>query len=328
MNLFMLKPYSLMFYLTLFLGIFISLTSNNWFTIWMGLEINMYSFIPLLLQSNKNQEKEAAIKYFIIQALASGLLLTASLLLYSSVSTLLITLSLMMKLALAPCHFWFPSVMNSLPWNMCWLLTTLQKISPLFLFSQIMFDFNALLLTFISALSALTGAIGGLKQTQLRAILAYSSIGHLGWLAAATATSFCTLNLYLSSYIFMISTIMFLANMNRMKTATPLIFPNSKHLLSLSLLSLGGLPPLFGFFPKLILLFSLIQMNLILLPFILVMSSTINLYYYLKIVFFSSLQAPSMNTFFALNKSSTTILFPFIFSVSTIMGLFLVMMFL
>ena len=312
MNLLVFKPYSLLFYSTLLLGIFISITSNNWFRVWIGLEINIYSFIPLLLQSNINQEKEAAIKYFIIQALASGLLLTASLTLFSIISSFLIILRLIIKLALSPCHFWFPSVINSLSWSICWILTTLQKIAPLFLFSQNFFYYNTALICIISALSALTGAVGGLKQTQLRSILAYSSIGHLGWLTASLSSSFLAFNLYFLSYIIIISTIIYLINKDFTRTALPSIFfyNNSKPILSLSLLSLGGLPPLFGFFPKLFLLLVLTQNNFIFLPFILVVSSTINLYYYLKIIFFSTLQTPSLNIIYI----SSTSLFPFIFS--------------
>jgi len=326
MNLFIFKPYSLIFYLTLLLGTFITLTSNNWFSIWIGLELNIYSFIPLLLQSNNNQEKEAAIKYFIVQALASGILLTASLSSYSFVTWPLLIISLIIKLALAPCHFWLPTVINSLSWNMCWLLTTIQKIAPLFLLTQVIITTNSILLSFISMLSALTGGIGGLKQTQLRPILAYSSIGHLGWLSASTLTSFSIFNLYFFSYIFMVSTVMYLLNNNFSKTASPFLFAHNKStsLLSLSLLRLGGLPPLFGFFPKLILLLSLTQAGYILLPFVLVISSTINLYYYLKIVFFSSLQTPSLNLLYTIPQSVSSFTLPLIFSVSTVLGLLLI----
>ena len=325
MNLFLFKPYSLIFYTTLLLGTFISVTSNNWFVVWIGLEINIYSFIPLLLQSNINQEKEAAIKYFIIQALASGLLLTASLALYSPFSSILFTISLIIKLALAPCHFWFPRIINSLSWNICWLLTTVQKVAPLYLLSQIYFHVNSIFLSFLSIISALTGAIGGLKQTQLRPILAYSSIGHLGWLTASIHTSFLILNLYFFSYIIIISTVIYFANTNFSASASPSLFffDSSKPFLSLALLSLGGLPPLFGFFPKLLLLLNLTYTNFVFLPFVLVLSSTINLYYYLKIVFFASLQAPSFNILYTLPPSYPSIIVPLIFSTSIVLGLFL-----
>lgn len=328
MNFSLFKPYSLLFYTTLILGIFISLSSNNWFAIWIGLELNIYSFIPLLLQSNINQEKEAAIKYFLIQALASGIILLASLSNFSFFYTFFLFSSLIIKLALAPCHFWFPSVINSLSWKICWLLTTLQKVAPLYILTQTINFSNFLIPSFVAAFSALVGGIGGLNQTQIRAILAYSSIGHLGWILASSLISLPILTIYFLSYLIIISSIIFLLNSYSIYNASPTIFYSSELIhktpfLPLLLLSLGGLPPLFGFFPKLLLLFYLVQNSLIFLPFILILSSTINLYYYLKIVFLTFIQSPNPPFIFLNFSTYKSFLFTSIYCISLFSGLFL-----
>jgi NADH:ubiquinone oxidoreductase subunit 2 (subunit N) len=98
----------------------------------MGLELNLISFVPLLAYSNKFNEAEASIKYFLAQALGSGLILLGSLRFFISPHMLfnpdflniLLFIGLITKLGLPPCHFWFPSVISLISWPMCIVLTT------------------------------------------------------------------------------------------------------------------------------------------------------------------------------------------------------------
>jgi len=290
MNLFFSKPYTLLFSSTLTLGVIFAITSNNWLSIWIGLELNLYSFIPLLLQSSLNQEKEAAIKYFLVQALASAILLLRVLILnLNSITSIFIVLAIIIKLGIAPCHFWLPSVINSLSWIICWVLATVQKIAPILLLTQILTSISTLTTSSLAILRAIIGAIGGLNQTQIRAILAYSSIGHIGWIISSTLISPLMTFIYFISYIIIISriiqplhsTISYSANFLPSHSLNSKLIKNS---FLINLLRLGGLPPLFGFFPKILLLISLLHINLLLLCFVLIISSTINLYYYLKII--------------------------------------------
>nr|ABW82637.1 NADH dehydrogenase subunit 2 [Pista cristata] len=329
MNFFILKPYSSLFYLTLLSGIMISLSSNNWIAIWLGLELNMYSFIPLLLQSNLNQEKEAAIKYFLIQALASGILILSMINITSSYSSLLLLISLMIKLGLAPCHFWFPTVMSALSWKMCWILSTIQKITPLALATQTFLLMNPLFVSFSIVCSSLIGGFGGLNQTQMRAILAYSSINHLGWMMAGTLNSITTTLIYFLGYMIIVSSIIQNMMATQSFSVNPNIFKIQPHIFfSTSLLSLGGLPPLFGFFPKLFVLNSLLSTNspFILLSVILIFSSTLSLYYYLKIIFNTNLTPPSklMSFFF----TPVSLLSATLYLLSLISGIWIFLIFL
>ena len=327
MNLLFTKPYSILFYSTLMLGIVVSLSSNNWFAIWIGLELNIYSFIPLLLQSKINQEKEAAVKYFLIQALASAILLFACLIYTSSFSPIFLLTSLIMKLALAPAHFWLPSIINSLSWYICWILTTVQKVAPLFILLNSLSIINSSFTSISAILSAAAGAVGGLNQTQLRAIIAYSSIGHLGWILAAAITSRVILLLYFITYVVIVSSIILIFRFYNLKTANPTTFftYNSSYqqlIISLSLLRLGGLPPFLGFFPKLFVLYNLLQSSFVLLSFILILSSTINLYYYLKIVFLILIQKPGSFFFFSSPNIYKSLIISIIFCFSMLSGLF------
>nr|QYK19536.1 NADH dehydrogenase subunit 2 [Neoamphitrite affinis] len=297
---FHMKPYMFLFSTTLMLGILITLTSNNWLFIWVGLELNLYSFIPLMLQNQNNQEKEAAIKYFLVQALASIILLITTIPTQNTNWPILLLLALLMKLGMAPCHFWLPSIMVSLSWTLCWILSTLQKIAPMIMLTQSFSHYSPLLMYLTSTMSAMTGGFGAMNLTQLRSILAFSSIGHMGWMTAAALISPSISMFYFMSYIIIISaTIQPLSLISLLMNTNHLLNKIAPKMLKLSLimniLSLGGLPPLFGFFPKLMVLTALTNMNFILLPFILILSSTLNLFYYMKITsnMFFTQQTPS-----------------------------------
>nr|YP_010236204.1 NADH dehydrogenase subunit 2 [Melinna cristata]QTD82978.1 NADH dehydrogenase subunit 2 [Melinna cristata] len=323
MPLFFIKPYTLLFFTTLMVGILITLSSTNWLMIWMGLELTLYSFIPILLQTTFNQEKEAAVKYFLTQALASGLLLLG--ILVTNISPYLMILplfALAMKLGLAPFHFWLPSVMISMPWSMCWLLSTILKIGPMFLFIMMIEASFQPVIAAISAISVLVGGIGGLNQTQIRPLLAYSSISHMGWTIACAIVSPTMAMFYFTAYIFMVSAIMMTLNsMHSFILSSSMNLLNApKHLqlsFIISMLSLSGLPPLFGFFPKLMVLLTLIQSNMTMLTIFLIIGATINLFYYLKLltsIFFSS--SPKLPIYSISPKSN--ILGPFMTSLASI----------
>lgn len=290
MNFFISKPFTFLFSSTLLLGLLLALTSNNWLSVWIGLELNLYSFIPLLLQSTLNQEKEAAVKYFLVQALASALILLGSLSInYILTPYLLFLLAIIIKLGIAPCHFWLPPVINSLSWTICLTLATVQKIAPIFLLTQILSPNSTTITAFIAIIRAITGAIGGLNQTQIRAILAYSSIGHIGWIVARTLASPLITALYFTAYLLIVSRIILPLNNLSLSSSDYSLAPslnqkNIKTILIINLLSLGGLPPLFGFFPKILLLLALLNNTLYTLRLILILSATLNLYYYLKII--------------------------------------------
>uniref|UniRef100_UPI0030E5E1B3 NADH dehydrogenase subunit 2 n=1 Tax=Pilargis wolfi TaxID=3023926 RepID=UPI0030E5E1B3 len=300
-------PYLPLFTSTLILGTIMSLSSNQWIYIWMGLEINLLSFIPIMISSSTNQETEGAIKYFLAQAMGSSMLLLGAInLLFSPLlftgqktSCLFILLGLMTKLGMAPCHFWFPSVMSSLPWLSCLILSTWQKIIPMLIIIFILSPLNNQAFMAPAALSGLVGGLGGLNQTQLRPLLAYSSIGHMGWMYAVSSLSSTTSITYLIVYMLIIASIMYIMiklpsksvkQLNSMTSLPTLILTP----LMLTLLSLGGLPPLTGFFPKWISMECLMSNNAWLIAMILVIGSLMNLYYYLN-VFFSMYLKSSTN---------------------------------
>nr|YP_009740706.1 NADH dehydrogenase subunit 2 [Euparatettix variabilis]QID03668.1 NADH dehydrogenase subunit 2 [Euparatettix variabilis] len=283
------SPIKIMFYLILFISTMISITSTSWLGAWMGLEINLLSFLPLI--SNQSSYNNSMIKYFITQTLASVILITSIITLMinmfksKEIINIMVAMSLLMKMGAAPMHFWFPEVMEFLEWKNCMLLMTWQKIAPMIMISYI--DMNQLFMTIIIIMSAMVGAILGLNQISLRLILAYSSINHLGWMLASMQTSMITWTWYFLAYSLLTSLIAlsfksininFINEMFNSKNNNKTDKLNS----ALMLMSLGGMPPFLGFLPKWMVMQDLMQLNMYLTSTTLIVSSTITLYFYMK----------------------------------------------
>jgi len=322
MNFYFKKPYCVLFFSTLVLGVFISLSSNNWLTVWLGLELNIYSLLPILLQSRINQEKEAATKYFLVQGLASAFILLRTISFSLAISPFLLFIRLLTKIGIAPCHIWVPIVISGISWSICWIVATIQKIPSIFIITQSIQTTNSVSITLIARLRRIVGALGGINQTQLRSILAYSSINHLGWLLARSLVSFSTIVIYFTSYLIIVSSIILNLTHSQIFSRKPeSLYISQTYFLIISLLRLGGLPPLFGFFPKLLVIYSLVTLTtpIFLLSFILIISSAISLYFYLKIIFNSNAIWPK-SPFLLANKKypTSTSLFNSIFYFSSI----------
>lgn len=275
----------------LFSGTLISISSSSLFGIWIGLEINLISFIPIIINlENNKKSREAAIKYFLIQAIASAIVIFSSLLFYifrenilSFTSNILITLSLCIKLGMAPFHFWFPEVLEGLNWINSLLLLTWQKISPLVILSLF---FYAKTLISVALISAIIGALSGINQTSIRKILAFSSISHLGWI---TRIIYFNSRLWIDYFYiyrftsFILCFSFWFLNINFFSQLTIIQNIYEKFIIFINILSLGGLPPLLGFLPKWLAII-IIRNNFPIL-LILILSRLITLYFYTRLCF-------------------------------------------
>nr|YP_010988700.1 NADH dehydrogenase subunit 2 [Anaspides jarmani]WOR81018.1 NADH dehydrogenase subunit 2 [Anaspides jarmani] len=299
---------NILFLLSSFLGIFLAISSSSWLTAWIGLELNLLSFTPLISSKKDQYSSESALKYFLIQALASSILILSATMIFISpfYSSILISCALFLKAGAAPFHFWFPTVMQGLSWPQAALLMTSQKIAPLALLSCTLTTnsiFTNKIFLIIIGLSALFGAIGGLNQTLLRKLLAYSAINHMSWMLTAMILSDSLWILYFFFYTVISLSIVSLFHFIQAFHVSSLIFKMNfsslnKMILLFSFLSLGGLPPFTGFIPKWILIQEMINQNMIILLVILLFSTLFTLYYYINVVINSFLFSSS-KTFYA-----------------------------
>nr|WNH36670.1 NADH dehydrogenase subunit 2 [Nasutitermes sp.] len=285
---------------TLVGGVLVSVSSNSWLGAWMGLEINLMSFIPLMSNVKNMYNTEASLKYFIVQVLASATLLfmvvmktlTEDLFTFesSTYTPMIICTPLLLKSGAAPLHWWFPGVMEGLSWENCALLMTVQKAAPLMLMSYLI-EINAFTLSII-LLSTIVGSIGGLNQTSMRKILTYSSINHTGWMLIALTTSENLWMVYFAIYSTLALTVVSAIKLSGTSFINQTMLTNKettlmKFMMFTSLLSLGGLPPFLGFLPKWIIIQAMITNNMAPLATVVVVTSLITLYYYLKISYSS-----------------------------------------
>uniref|UniRef100_Q4FCU9 NADH-ubiquinone oxidoreductase chain 2 n=1 Tax=Traulia minuta TaxID=334777 RepID=Q4FCU9_9ORTH len=321
----------LLFLSTLMMGTILSISSNSWFGVWMGLEINLLSFIPLMANNKSMMMNESSIKYFIVQAMASTMLLFSILLIQMKyplgwekeiIPSMMISSSLLLKIGAAPFHFWFPEVMGTSAWMNCLILMTWQKIAPMMILSYCIQI--GVFIFFITITSIVIGAMGGLNQTSLQQLLAYSSISHIGWMMSSLLISENVWELYFTIYS-MLSVILVLMFWQKnlffinqiyssMNTKTEI-----KFMMFLSLLSLGGLPPFLGFLPKWIVMQSLIENNLTILMTIMVVLTTITLYYYLRISFSALILSYTENSWLVSIKSKKmSFMLPFNVMISTL----------
>nr|YP_009171946.1 NADH dehydrogenase subunit 2 [Hypoptopoma incognitum]ALF03817.1 NADH dehydrogenase subunit 2 [Hypoptopoma incognitum] len=308
------NPYVLTIFLSsLGLGTTLTFSSSHWLLAWMGLEINTLAILPLMAQHHHPRAVEATTKYFLAQATAAAALLFASMTnawatgqwdithMTHPAATAMITTALAMKVGLAPMHFWMPPVLQGLDLTTGLILATWQKLAPFALLIQIAPTTHPTLLTTLGILSTLVGGWGGLNQTQLRKMLAYSSIAHLGWMIVVLQLMPQLTILTIAIYITMTSTAFLTFNLlsaTKMSALT-LAWPKTPVITAtaaLTLLSLGGLPPLTGFMPKWLILQELTKQGLPLTATILALSALLSLYFYLRLCYTMTLTiAPNTN---------------------------------
>nr|AFN41718.1 NADH dehydrogenase subunit 2 [Hipposideros obscurus] len=298
---------------TIILGTLIVMMSSHWLLVWIGFEMNMLAIIPMLMKRFNPRATEASTKYFLTQATASMLLMLAIIinLLHSGQWTItnmldptasaIMTLALTMKLGLSPFHFWVPEVTQGIPLSSGLILLTWQKLAPLSILYQISHSINLDILLTISLLSIMVGGWGGLNQTQLRKIMAYSSIAHMGWMTAVLTYNPTITLLNLVLYILMTSTtfmlFMFNSSTNTLSLShtwnkTPLVTTS----ILVMMLSLGGLPPLTGFLPKWMIIQELTKNDSIIMPTIMAITALLNLFFYMRLAYSTSLTMfPSTN---------------------------------
>nr|AFI23526.1 NADH dehydrogenase subunit 2 [Megymenum brevicorne] len=300
---------SSLFFMMMICGTMITISSSNWISMWMGLELNMMSFIPLIYNKS-NKSSEACMIYFLVQSLSSGVLMFSILMskmwnIQEITLNWLMSISLLIKMGAAPFHMWFPEMMAKMSWLNCFILMTWQKLAPLFMMSNINKDMQLLMMT--TLLSVVVGVVGGLNQTSLRKLMAYSSINHLGWMLPMTLSEswinymwiYTVINLTVC-LMFSKLNIMFINQVNSLSMSMA-----EKLMYMINMFSLGGLPPFLGFLAKLITIYELTHRGMYMLMFIMIMMSIITLFYYMRIMTSMLLSYQSINKWITTNNKMT-----------------------
>jgi len=312
------------------LGMMLMVSANDLTALYVGSEL---SSLPLYVLASFSRDSlksaEAGLKYFVLGALASGMMLFGASFIYGFAGTtsfealatlltashpvssgvvvglVLLMVGFCFKISASPFHMWTPDVYEGAPTPVTAYFATAPKIAALALFTRLLIQpFGALLhdwqqvVIVISVLSMLTGALGALTQTNIKRLLAYSSIGHVGYalmgLAAGSIDGISGLLIYFTLYIAMssgafacvlmmsrngepVETLSDLAGLSRTRPRMALAF-------TVLMFSMAGIPPFAGFFGKMYVFLAAIHAGLNVLAVIGVLASVLACYYYLKLV--------------------------------------------
>nr|AOY39396.1 NADH dehydrogenase subunit 2 [Rhysodes sp. BMNH-844233] len=310
--------YKFIFLSTLLTGTMITMTSPNWMSAWMGIEINLLSFIPLMMYKLNPQTSEASMKYFLVQSIASSLMMfmiTMNMMKYnlSFDSTMMnkmmsttLNSALMMKMGMAPLHFWLPEVANKMSWMNTLILLTWQKLAPMTLLAYSMKVTHFIVSAVI--LSVAIGSLWGMNQTNMQKIMAYSSINHMGWMLSTLLSNKPMWLFYLMIYSIITASITITLNnfkIFHLKQMMTFMSSNNtiKMMMTLNFLSLGGLPPLLGFLPKWMVIQSLSNMNKFMwMITLMIMMTLISLYFYIRITYLNTMMTHTKTKYLTKSK--------------------------
>nr|ADC54885.1 NADH dehydrogenase subunit 2 [Pristurus sp. TRJ-2009a] len=298
-----------LFLLSLLTSTLITMSSNHWLLAWIGLELNTLAVLPLISNPHHPRATEATTKYFMAQTTASTIiLLTGTLTAWHTgqwtishstpmLSTTLLTIAITMKLGLAPLHFWYPEVLQGSTMTTALIISTWQKLAPVALLYMILCTTPTNLMLTLGTISIMVGGWTGLIHTQVRKLMAYSSMGHMGWLLVALVLDPKLATFTMIIYLLMTTTMFMTLIATNAKTITDIgtIWPQAPaqaSLMTLTLLSLGGLPPLTGFAPKWLIIKDLTLNHLTPLATMLALFSLPALYFYVRFTYFTTLTAP------------------------------------
>jgi NADH-quinone oxidoreductase subunit N len=309
------------------LGMMVMISSNDLMVFYMGLELQSLA-LYVLATFNRDQLKssEAGLKYFVLSALSSGLLLYGCSLIYGfsgstnfnvissqlnsneyvlTFGSVFILVGLAFKISAVPFHMWAPDVYEGSPTSVTLFFTMVPKIAALTVFIRFLYvpflnliDQWQMIIIFLSIASMLFGAIAAIGQTNIKRLVAYSSIGHIGYTLAGLATgsnegiqsSIIYISIYVIMNLALFSCLLMLKRNDQYYEDIDDLSGLSKNhpLLSLSLLvilfSLAGIPPLAGFFAKFYIFKAVIEQSMYFLAIVGLLSTVIAAFYYLRII--------------------------------------------
>lgn len=341
-------------------GMMMMVSAGDLMALYMGLELQSLAlYVVASLRRDSVKSTEAGLKYFVLGALSSGLLLYGASLIYGFAGTTLFSgiiaaagegytpvgllfglvfmvSGLAFKVSAVPFHMWTPDVYEGSPTPVTAFFATAPKMAAMGLFARVLYDaFGGVtgdwgqVVALLSVLSMFLGAIAAIGQTNIKRLMAYSSIAHMGYalmgLAAGTVFGVQSMLVYMAIYVTMnIGTFAFIMSLERDGAPVTDIKalnmyakrePGRAIAMLVLLCSLAGLPPMLGFFGKLYVLRAAIEADLVWLAIAGGVASVIGAYYYLRLVFFMYFGEEGD----ALDKSNSPVLWVALMGSATIM---------
>nr|AAN64183.1 NADH dehydrogenase subunit 2 [Thrips imaginis] len=295
-----------LFIISLISSMMICLSSNSFMSMWMSMEINLFSFIPLISSNQKIMSEKSTMLYFLIQSISSSIFLISfsmNLENLKSMMTTMMILAIFMKLGMFPFHFWMISIIEGMEWEQAFILMTLQKIIPIMILS---FMTQQKMIIMFWILNSLIACISGLTMFSTRKILGFSSINHLSIMLMAMILSKKIFKAYFIIYSFMTfsaTKMMKTTNLNFLFQSFTEMKKNKANNFTFLLifLSMAGVPPLLGFMPKMLTLMAMLKSEMFLTITLILIFNTLSTFFYLRM----SMNNLLMNSNFSKTKLKT-----------------------
>ncbi len=311
-------------------GMMVMVSAGDLMVLYMGIELqSLAMYVVASLRRDSEKSTEAGLNYFVLGALSSGQMLYGASLVYGFAGTtqfegiflatavdvplglifglVFLLVGFAFKVSAAPFHMWTPDVYEGAPTPVTAFMATAPKMAAIALFARVVFDgFGGVvgdwqqIVAFLSVVSVFWGGVAAIGQTNIKRLMAYSSIAHMGFalmgLASGTAFGVQAMLIYMAIYVIMnIGTFAFILSMER--DGRPVTDIGALHMYSryapmralamlVLLFSLAGVPPMVGFFGKLYVLRAAYEGGLTWLAVLGVIASVIGAFYYLRIVYY------------------------------------------
>jgi NADH-quinone oxidoreductase subunit N len=311
-------------------GMMVMVSANDLITLYLGLELQSLAlYVVASFDRDSVRSSEAGLKYFVLGALSSGMLLYGASMVYGFAGTtsfaalaklltgagapspgliigiVFVAVGLAFKVSAVPFHMWVPDVYEGAPTPVTAFFSVAPKMAAIALFMRFLIEpFGALLaewrqiIVFLSVASMVLGAVAAIAQTNIKRLMAYSSIGHIGYaligVAAASPAGIRGVLVYMAIYLFMnvgtFAVILCMRQQGRMVegindlAGLSRTHPGLALALAIFMFAMAGIPPTAGFFSKLYIFFAAIDAHLVGLAVIGVVASVVGAFYYLRIV--------------------------------------------
>nr|YP_009131533.1 NADH dehydrogenase subunit 2 [Argyroneta aquatica]AIL95167.1 NADH dehydrogenase subunit 2 [Argyroneta aquatica] len=275
----MISPSFCLFVLLYIFSFYLCFNMDDWFLVWMGLELNMISFVLLIYSREDMKTVESCLKYFFVQSLGSSIFMMVFYL-NGSGFEFLSSLVLSYKMGGGPFFFWFPSMCDGISWYSCFMLMSFQKLIPLML----MVELIGVGLWAVVFLSILSGAIGSFNQVRMKVLMAFSSINQMGWLLMCMILNKTIWVSYYLTYIVVLFVVLYKMKDGEVNNYLGVMSLESKWWVLLMLMNLGGIPPFLGFFLSWVGFYNMLLGGLFMFMFMIVMS-VVMLYVYMRICY-------------------------------------------
>ncbi|MCB1532410.1 MAG: NADH-quinone oxidoreductase subunit NuoN [Alphaproteobacteria bacterium] len=312
------------------IGMLLMVSANNMLALYMGLELQSLSlYVLAAFRRNSIKSAEAGIKYFVLGALSSGMLLFGISLIYGFTGSIDFTLiadtlgnldfmpfgvifglvfvlaGMAFKISAAPFHMWTPDVYQGAPTSVTALFAMVPKVAAIALLIRLLYEpFGSLeeqwqqIIYFVSLLSMVVGAFAAIAQDNIKRLMAYSSIGHMGYaligVVVASEAGISAVMLYMLIYLLMTAGVFaILMSMQRNQVSLEKISdlsglsqnsPVLAYSMAVLMLSMAGIPPMAGFFGKLFIFQAAVEAKFYILAVLGVLASVVSAYYYLRII--------------------------------------------